>query len=93
MPLTIFSLSSCYDKVGTSVRRKEQKDILDSNADTIKTYEEDIKGFKEEYITKTSEVKKLIAEAKNALNYKNAEGLSAAFSTQLSDAKGKLLFG
>lgn len=68
---------------------EEQKGILNSNANTIKTYEEEIKSFKEEYNTKTTEASKLIEEAKNALNYKNAEGLSAAFSTQLSDAKGK----
>ena len=69
---------------------KEQKNILDSNANTIKTYEEEITSFKEEYKTKITEANKLIEEAKNALNYKNAQGLSAAFSTQLSDAKGKL---
>lgn len=87
----IDNLRNSKEQIFNEIKKqaKEQKDILDSNADTIKTYEEDIKGFKEEYITKTSEVKKLIAEAKNALNYKNAEGLSAAFSTQLSDAKGK----
>lgn len=68
----------------------EQKIILDNNANAIKEHEETIKNYKETYSEKLSEAEKLIEEAKIALNYKNAQGLSAAFSTQLSDAKGKL---
>ena len=68
---------------------KEQKTILDNNANTIVEHEEAIKNYKETYSEKLLEAEKLIEEAKLALNYKNAEGLSAAFSNQLNDAKGK----
>lgn len=67
---------------------EEQMSILENNANSIRLYEEEIKNYKEEYNKRTAEADKLITEAKNALNYKNAEGLSAAFDTQLKDAKG-----
>ncbi len=68
---------------------KEQKTILDNNANTIVEHEKTIEIYKETYSEKLLEAEKLIEEAKLALNYKNAEGLSAAFSNQLNDAKGK----
>lgn len=64
----------------------EQKIILDNNANSIKEHEETIENYKETYSGKLSEAEKLIEEAKLALNYKNAEGLSAAFSSQLTNA-------
>ena len=68
---------------------KEQKIILDNNANTIVEHEETIKNYKEKYSEKLSEAEKLIEEAKLALNYKNAQGLSAAFSNQLQDSQSK----
>ena len=65
----------------------EQKTILDNNANAIKEHEETIKNYKEAYSERVTEAKKLIEEAKLALNYKNAQGLSAAFSSQLTEAK------
>ena len=64
----------------------EQKTLLDNNANAIIEHEETIKNYKETYSGKLSEAAKLIEEAKLALNYKNAEGLSAAFSSQLTNA-------
>ena len=64
----------------------EQKIILENNVNTINEHEETIKNYKETYSGKLSEAEKLIEEAKLALNYKNAEGLSAAFSSQLTNA-------
>lgn len=66
---------------------KEQKVILDNNANAIIEHEETIKNYKETYSEKLSEAEKLIEEAKLALNYKNAQGLSAAFSNQLEDSQ------
>ena len=66
---------------------KEQKTILDNNTNAIIQHEETIKNYKETYSAKLSEAEKLIEEAKIALNYKNAQGLSAAFSSQLTEAK------
>lgn len=65
---------------------KEQKTILDNNANTIVEHEKTIEIYKETYSEKLLEAEKLIEEAKLALNYKNAEGLSAAFSSQLTNA-------
>lgn len=68
---------------------KEQKTILDNNTNAIIEHEETIKNYKETYSVKLSEAEKLIEEAKLALNYKNAQGLSAAFSSQLQDSQSK----
>lgn len=80
-------------KTGTQIfgqiekQSKEQKTILDNNTNAIIQHEETIKNYKETYSAKLSEAEKLIEEAKIALNYKNAQGLSAAFSSQLTEAK------
>lgn len=80
-------------KTGTQIfgqiekQSKEQKTILDNNTNAIIQHEETIKNYKETYSAKLSEAEKLIEEAKIALNYKNAQGLSAAFSNQLEDSQ------
>lgn len=82
-------------KTGTQIfgqiekQSKEQKTILDNNTNAIIQHEETIKNYKEKYSEKLSEAEKLIEEAKLALNYKNAQGLSAAFSNQLQDSQRK----
>ena len=68
-------------------QNNEQKIMLDNNANAIVEHEETIKNYKEAYSERVTEAKKLIEEAKLALNYKNAQGLSAAFSSQLTEAK------
>ena len=65
----------------------EQKKLLENNTNAIIEHEETIKNYKETYSAKLSEAENLIEEAKIALNYKNAQGLSAAFSSQLTEAK------
>ena len=65
----------------------EQKILLVNNTNAIIEHEETIKNYKETYSAKLSEAENLIEEAKIALNYKNAQGLSAAFSSQLTEAK------
>lgn len=63
---------------------KEQSDITNNYNATLEQYTND-------YHSKMGDATRLIEEAKKALNYKNAEGLSAAFSTQLDSASSKTI--
>ena len=67
----------------------EREIQLKKQEDDTNKYHEVLKNFSSDYTLAMEETRMLIEEAKKALNYKNAEGLSAAFSTQLSEAKSK----
>ncbi len=67
---------------------EERERVLNLQAKKTTEYEEKLATYTIEHNKKLDEAKFLIEEAKKALNYKNAEGLSAAFNTQLTDAKG-----
>lgn len=67
----------------------EREEILQKQAEQTEKYNEALNNYSAEHTTKLEEAKSLILEARSALNYKNAEGLSAAFSTQLNEAKRK----
>lgn len=68
----------------------EREDMLKEQAEKTETYTDKLNKFSEDYEKKMDDASKLIEEAKKALNYKNAEGISAAFETQLIHAKSKL---
>lgn len=67
----------------------EQEQTLKKQEESTVTYEAKLDDYTQEHIAKLEEAKKLIEEAKTALHYKNAEGLSAAFSHQLETASNK----
>lgn len=70
-------------------RIDEREQTLAKQAVSTTTYESKLNEYTQEHITKLEEAKQLIEEAKTALHYKNAEGLSAAFSHQLDTASNK----
>ena len=70
-------------------RIDEREQTLTKQAISTTTYESKLNEYTQEHITKLEEARQLIEEAKTALHYKNAEGLSAAFSHQLDTASNK----
>lgn len=70
-------------------RIDEREQTLAKQAVSTTTYESKLNEYTQEHITKLEAAKQLIEEAKTALHYKNAEGLSAAFSHQLDTASNK----
>ena len=70
-------------------RIDEREQTLAKQAVSTTTYESKLNEYTQEHITKLEDAKQLIEEAKTALHYKNAEGLSAAFSHQLDTASNK----
>lgn len=68
----------------------EREDMLQEQAEETEKYIDKLNQFSKDYEKKMNDTSKLIEEAKKALNYKNAEGISAAFETQLTHAKSKL---
>lgn len=67
----------------------ERESQLQQQESETSKYNDALKNFASDYAVKLEEAKMLINEAKAALNYKNAEGLSAAFSEQLEETKSK----
>ena len=67
----------------------ERESQLQQQESETSKYNDALKNFASDYAVKLEEAKTLINEAKTALNYKNAEGLSAAFSEQLKETKSK----
>ena len=67
----------------------ERESQLQQQENETSKYNDALKNFASDYAVKLEETKILINEAKAALNYKNAEGLSAAFSEQLKETKSK----
>lgn len=67
----------------------ERESQLQQQESETSKYNDALKNFASDYAVKLEEAKILINEAKAALNYKNAEGLSAAFSEQLEETKSK----
>lgn len=67
----------------------EREQMLTKQAESTTAYESKLNKYTQEHATKLEEAKQLIEEAKTALHYKNAEGLSAAFSHQLDAANNK----
>lgn len=65
----------------------EREEILQKQAEQTEKYNEALNNYSNEYANKLDEAEKLILAAKEALHFKNAEGLSAAFSTQLDDTR------
>lgn len=65
----------------------EREEILTKQNNSTIDYETKLKEYTQEHTNKLDEAQKLIEEAKVALNYKNAEGLSEAFNNQLEEAK------
>lgn len=62
----------------------EREKILSRQNELTIAYESKLENYAQEHISYLNEAQRLIKEAKIALNYKNAEGLSAAFSNQLT---------
>ena len=67
----------------------EREQILTKQAESTTAYELKLNEYTQEHDAKLEEAKRLIDDAKTALHYKNAEGLSAAFSHQLDTANNK----
>lgn len=67
----------------------DREKVLAKQAETTADYDKKLQKYTEEHNEKLAEAIRLIEEAKKALNYKNAEGLSAAFSHQLEAASSK----
>lgn len=67
----------------------ERESQLQQQESETSKYNDALTNFASDYAVKLEEAKMLINEAKAALNYKNAEGLSAAFSEQLEETKSK----
>lgn len=71
----------------------EREEILQKQAEQTEKYNEALNNYSAEYTNKLEEAKNLIETAKEALRYKNAEGLSAAYSAQLTEAQNKWRLG
>ena len=67
----------------------EREQILTKQAESTTAYELKLNEYTQEHAARLEEAKQLIDDAKTALHYKNAEGLSAAFSHQLDTANNK----
>lgn len=67
----------------------EREQTLKKQGESTIAYEAKLADYTQEHIAKLEEARKLIEEAKTALHYKNAEGLSAAFSHQLETASNR----
>ena len=79
-----------FDEFVEEISKREI--ILEEQAKKTAVYEETLKDYTKDYDAKMKSASHLIDEAKKALNYKNAEGLSAAFDTQLNDSKKWWIF-
>lgn len=73
-----------FDKFVENIAQREE--TLSKQAAATQEYNEKLTNYTSEHEKKLKEAQDLIEEAKKALNYKNAEGLSAAFSEKLSSA-------
>lgn len=71
----------------------EREEILQKQATETNKYNLALNNYTAEYTNKLEEAKNLIETAKEALRYKNAEGLSAAYSAQLTEAQNKWRLG
>ena len=76
-----------FNEFITKISEREQ--ILRKQAESTTAYESKLNEYTQEHAAKLEEARELIEEAKTALHYKNAEGLSAAFSHQLDTANNK----
>ncbi len=63
--------------------------VLEKQAQTTAKYDKRLEDYAVEQDKKLAVAINLIEEAKRALNYKNAEGLSAAFSEKLASASSR----
>lgn len=71
----------------------EREETLEKQNKETNKYILALNNFSAEYTKKLEEARSLIETAKEALHYKNAEGLSAAYDTQLTEAKNKWRLG
>ena len=78
---------SIFDDFIAKISDRER--MLKDQANITNNYNATLKQYTNDYHSKMEDATRLIEEAKKALNYKNAEGLSAAFSTQLESASSK----
>lgn len=69
------------------VEKREQQ--LNKQEQFTDSYQEQLASFEEERKEKLEEAKELISQARNALGYKTAEGLSAAFGERYIEEKEK----
>ena len=69
------------------VEKREQQ--LDKQEQTTTSYQEQLISFSKEREEKLKEAEKLINQARNALGYKTAEGISAAFNERYLEEKKK----
>ena len=81
---TIESLKAAFPHLLTVTICTTKKQAIETEK-----YNEALNNYSIEYTNKLEEARALIEEAKSALNYKNAEGLSAAYTTQLNEAKNR----
>lgn len=72
---------------GFSKRVTQRETQLDDQEAKTEAYNEKLKAFTEERDERLQEAQGLIDNAKTALEYKTAEGLSAAFISKLQEAK------
>ena len=74
-------------------RISEREEMLQKQASETKKYNLALNNYTAEYTKQLEDAKNLIETAKEALHYKNAEGLSAAYTTQLNEANNKYRLG
>ena len=67
--------------------------MLQKQATETNKYNLALNNYTAEYTKQLEDAKNLIETAKEALHYKNAEGLSAAYATQLNEANNKYRLG
>lgn len=72
-----------FDEFAAKISEREE--ILQKQAEQTEKYNEALNNYSAEHTTKLEEAEHLIQTAKEALHFKNAQGLSAAFTTQLDD--------
>lgn len=82
--------NSDLDKLNAFIDKiNERETILTKQAESTAIYESKLEEYTQDHLERLGEAIRLINEAKTALHYKNAEGLSAAFSHQLDTANNK----
>lgn len=87
------TISANFTTVSTSEKEIETKKLsINTFAENIEEYKENIKNLEAkalEIISKETVINSLISQAETALNLKSAQGISAAFSAQHSEASDR----
>lgn len=86
----LMSARSHEETINNFVQRVEKREQqLDKQEQSTVDYQEQLTSFKKEHEEKLEQAEKLIQQARNALGYTTATGISAAFSERYREEEGR----